>query len=80
MSRSGRGVARASRARRRGRQRGLVLLALLIALMLMSIALAGALDVWSLQRRREQERQLLFAGDQYRKAIVGYYRLPPRPP
>ncbi|MDN7904584.1 type II secretion system protein [Burkholderia diffusa] len=52
-----------------------MLLALLIALMLMSIALAGALDVWSLQRRREDERQLLFAGDQYRKAIIRYYRL-----
>src|SRR5690349_11443241 len=42
------------------REDGLVLLALLIALMLMSIALAGALDVWSLERQREQERQLLF--------------------
>lgn len=75
MSRAGR-TARAMRGRpRAARQRGLVLLALLIALMLMSIALAGALDVWSLQRRREDERQLLFAGDQYRKAIVRYYRL-----
>ncbi|GGC56539.1 type II secretion system pseudopilin TklG [Paraburkholderia caffeinilytica] len=51
------------------------MLALLIALMLMSIALAGALDVWSLERRREQEKQLLFAGDQYRQAIVRYYRV-----
>ncbi|MGF6998028.1 type II secretory pathway pseudopilin PulG [Paraburkholderia sp. GAS32] len=57
------------------RQRGLVLLALLIALTLMSIALAGALDVWSLERRREQEKQLLFVGDQYRQAIVRYYRV-----
>lgn len=77
MSRSGHAArARAMHARLRGgRQRGLVLLALLIALMLMSIALAGALDVWSLQRRREQERQLLFVGDQYRRAIVAYYRV-----
>ncbi|WP_082012236.1 hypothetical protein [Burkholderia sp. A9] len=78
MSRSGRaarGIARMHARLRGGRQRGLVLLALLIALMLMSIALAGALDVWSLQRRREQERQLLFVGDQYRRSIVGYYRL-----
>ncbi|WP_412022161.1 type II secretion system protein [Burkholderia cepacia] len=75
MSRAGR-PARAMRGcPRAARQRGLVLLALLIALMLMSIALAGALDVWSLQRRREDERQLLFVGDQYRKAIVRYYRL-----
>ncbi|MEM5314568.1 type II secretion system protein [Paraburkholderia sp. JHI869] len=60
---------------RAARQGGLVLLALLIALMLMSIALAGALDVWSLQRRREQEKQLLFAGNQYRLAILRYYRV-----
>jgi type II secretory pathway pseudopilin PulG len=51
------------------------MLALLIALMLMSIALAGALDVWSLQKRREQEKQLLFVGDQYRQAILRYYRV-----
>jgi type II secretory pathway pseudopilin PulG len=51
------------------------MLALLIALMLMSIALAGALDVWSLERRREQEKQLLFVGDQYRQAVVRYYRV-----
>ncbi|WP_328821129.1 hypothetical protein [Paraburkholderia nemoris] len=44
-----------------------MMLAQLIALMLMSIALAGALDVWSLERRREQEKQLLFVGDQYRQ-------------
>ncbi|MGU7780114.1 type II secretion system protein [Burkholderia sp. PU8-34] len=60
---------------RAARQRGLVLLALMIALMLMSIALAGALDVWTLQRRRDQEKQLLFAGDQYRRAIIRYYQL-----
>ncbi|WP_431819968.1 type II secretion system protein [Burkholderia sp. F1] len=68
-------AGRAARRPRAARQRGLVLLALLLALMLMSIALAGALDVWALQRRREEEKQLLFAGDQYRKAIVRYYRL-----
>nr|WP_246257454.1 type II secretion system protein [Pararobbsia alpina] len=50
------------------------MLALLIALMLVSIALLGALDVWSLERQRERERQLLFAGDQYRLAILRYYR------
>jgi type II secretory pathway pseudopilin PulG len=60
---------------RGARESGLALLALLIALMLMSVALAGALDVWSLQKRREQEKQLLFAGNQYRQAILRYYRV-----
>lgn len=75
---SGARRTRAARQRtspRAARQRGLVLLALLLALMLMSIALAGALDVWSLERRREQEKQLLFVGDQYRQAIARYYRV-----
>ena len=75
----GAGPAKARARQRLGpraaRQGGLVLLALLIALMLMSIALAGALDVWSLQRRREQEKQLLFNGNQYRLAILRYYRV-----
>ena len=56
------------------RERGLVMLTLLIALMLLSVALMGALDVWSLQRKRETEQQLLFVGNQYRLAILRYYR------
>jgi type II secretory pathway pseudopilin PulG len=56
------------------RERGIVMLTLLIALMLLSIALMGALDVWSLQRKRETEQQLLFVGNQYRIAILRYYR------
>lgn len=67
-------VKRGRRGHAATREEGLVLLALLIALMLISIALAGALDVWSLERQREQERQLLFVGDQYRLAILRYYR------
>ncbi|HWT36470.1 MAG TPA: type II secretion system protein [Paraburkholderia sp.] len=55
-------------------ERGIVMLTLLIALMLLSIALMGALDVWSLQRKRETEQQLLFVGNQYRVALLRYYR------
>jgi type II secretory pathway pseudopilin PulG len=61
-------------ASRAARERGLVMLTLLIAMMLLSIALMGALDVWSLQRKRETEQQLLFVGNQYRLAILRYYR------
>ncbi|GAB3626135.1 hypothetical protein PTE30175_00867 [Pandoraea terrae] len=71
------GVPRARRPRRvraPGRERGLALLAVLIALMLVTIALSGALDVWALQRRRQQEEELLFVGNQYRHAIEQYYR------
>ncbi len=61
--------------RRQGRgARGLVLLTLLIALILVSVALMGALDVWALQRKRLQEEELLFVGNQYRLAIQRYYQ------
>jgi len=62
----------ARRGRARECERGLVLLTLLIALMLVSVALMGALDVWALQRQRQQEEELLFVGNQYRKAIERY--------
>ncbi len=58
---------------RRQRSPGLVMLTLLIALMLASIALLAGLDVWALQRQRQQEDELLFVGNQYRQAIERYY-------
>jgi type II secretory pathway pseudopilin PulG len=57
----------------RERSRGLVLLAFLLALALGGIALMAAADVWSLSRQRAREQELLFVGDQYRKAILRYY-------
>jgi type II secretory pathway pseudopilin PulG len=50
-----------------------VLLALLLALALGGIGLMAAVDVWSLARQRMREQELLFVGDQYRKAIQRYY-------
>ncbi len=55
------------------RDRGLVMLTLLIALALASIALLAGLDVWALERQRQQEEELLFIGNQYRLAIQRYY-------
>ena len=53
--------------------RGVVLLALLIGLVLSSIALMAAADVESVARQRAREQELLWVGDQYRKAILRYY-------
>jgi type II secretory pathway pseudopilin PulG len=53
------------------------LLALLLALALGGIALMAAVDVWSLTRQRAAEEELLFVGDQYRKAIQRYYMSAP---
>lgn len=55
------------------RARGVVLLAFLLALALGGIALMAAVDVWSLARQRAREQELLFVGDQYRRAIQRYY-------
>jgi type II secretory pathway pseudopilin PulG len=55
-----------------------VLLALLILLTLGGIGLMAAVDVWSVSRQRDLEKQLLFAGDQYRQAILRYYHAAPR--
>jgi hypothetical protein len=37
----------------------------------------AAVDVWSLTRQRAAEEELLFVGDQYRKAIQRYYMSAP---
>ena len=58
--------------------RGVVLLALLLGLALMGIALLAAVETWSTARQREAEAELLYIGDQYRKAIERYYLSGPR--
>lgn len=58
-------------------ERGAMLLALLIGLVLGGIALMAAVDVWTLQRQREREQQLLYVGDQYRQALRRYYYAAP---
>jgi type II secretory pathway pseudopilin PulG len=55
------------------RTRGVVLLALMLALAIGGVAALAAMDVASLSRQRERELQLLFVGDQYRKAIQHYF-------
>jgi type II secretory pathway pseudopilin PulG len=57
--------------------RGIVLLALLLTLALMAVALMGAVEVWSVERQRETEADLLYVGDQYRLAIEQYYYATP---
>lgn len=57
--------------------RGIVLLALLLTLALIAVALMGALEVWSVEKQREAEADLLYVGDQYRLAIERYYYATP---
>ena len=58
-------------------QRGLILLALLLMLLLAGIGSLVAAEVWATTMQREREAQLLFVGDEYRRAITSYYLMTP---
>lgn len=55
------------------RQGGVSYLGLLFAVALAGIGLAGTGALWSLESRREKEKELLFIGEEYRRAIASYY-------
>ena len=59
--------------------RGLVLLALLIFLALTTLAVTVASEFWSMALQREREAELLFVGNQYRRAIESYWTASPGP-
>ncbi|MBN9461386.1 MAG: type II secretion system protein [Burkholderiales bacterium] len=70
-------MANGSASRRR--QRGLGYLVLLFWLALGACVLAGEGVLWSMQRQRDREEELLFVGDQMRRAIASYYETSPGP-
>ena len=53
--------------------RGFAYLALLVAISIIGISLGAAGKYWQNVAVREKEEELLFRGDQYRKAIERYY-------
>jgi type II secretory pathway pseudopilin PulG len=58
-------------------ERGFTYLALLLAVAVVGIGLAAAGQLWSTATQREKEQELLFAGDQFRRAIRLYFRNSP---
>jgi type II secretory pathway pseudopilin PulG len=54
-------------------QRGFTYVGLLLAVALAGVALAAAGTLWSTAAQRDRELELLFVGDQYRRAIGSYY-------
>ena len=60
-----------------GQQRGLGFLALLFVIALAGVALAGTGALWQLESRREKEKELLFIGEQYSRALGSYYARTP---
>ncbi len=63
----------------RRRAHGLVLLAVLMLLVLAGLAALVGAEVWATALRREREAELLFIGEQYRRAIESYWRASPTP-
>jgi type II secretory pathway pseudopilin PulG len=59
------------------RQQGLMLIIVLIFFAMSSYAALKSSEVWATVVTREQEQELLFVGNQYRKAIERYYYAKP---
>ncbi|MBU1223084.1 MAG: type II secretion system protein [Gammaproteobacteria bacterium] len=64
------------RRRRAIRQRGFTLLGLLFLVAGLGVAMAALGTVWHSAAQREKERDLLFAGDQYRRAVESFWNVP----
>lgn len=54
-------------------ERGYIYLWTLFAVALAGIVLSGVGPMWQIQSQREKEMELLFVGDQFRRAIESYY-------
>lgn len=54
-------------------QSGLVLLAVLIFLLLTTLGASAMVDLQRTHAQRAKEEELLFVGDQFRRAITSYY-------
>lgn len=57
-----------------GRERGFTYLGVLFLVVLMGAALAGTGQLWSTASQRAKERELLWVGSQYARALRSYYR------
>lgn len=61
----------------RRRQTGIGYLFVLGALAVGSVVVVGEAVLWTVERQREREVELLFVGDQFRRAIGSYYEASP---
>ena len=58
---------------RYGVQSGFTYIGILFAVVIMGLLLTVAARVWTVTEQRERETQLLFVGDEFRRAIAAYY-------
>ena len=56
-----------------GRARGFTYIGMLVVVFLVGLGLAATGEAWRTTVQREKERELLFVGDQFRRAITQYY-------
>ncbi|NTV96100.1 MAG: type II secretion system protein [Thiobacillus sp.] len=61
----------------RSGERGFVLVALLFLVVGLGVAMSALGTVWHTAAQREKEKDLLFAGEEYRRAIAGFWRASP---
>lgn len=64
---------------RRGKQLGITYIAVLLFIAIAAVAVAGQGAMWSIDRQRDKEQELLFVGDEFRQAIKSYYENTPGP-
>lgn len=69
-------AGRVAHARGR-RQTGFAYLLVLFALAAIGVVLSGAGQLWHAAAQREKEAQLLFAGNQFRQALISYHNTSP---
>lgn len=55
------------------RERGFVYLWALFAVTVAGIVMAGTGQVWQVKSQREKEAELMFIGEEFRKAVMSYY-------
>ena len=58
-------------------QKGFTFIGILLLVAIAGVALAAAGELWSTASKREKEAQLLFVGDEFRRAIGSYYESSP---
>ncbi|OAM51332.1 secretion system X pseudopilin PulG-like protein [Methylovorus sp. MM2] len=63
----------------RSTEHGYTFIGLLIVIMVIGFSLAEAGNIWSQQRQRDREQELLKIGDKFRLAIRDYYNATPGP-
>lgn len=66
-----------ARGSRRRRESGFTYLGVLFLMVLLGLGLAGTAQLWSIASRRAHERELLWVGNQYARALKSYYEQSP---